>query len=512
MPSLRIARKLATNTETNPANSFEFARLFAIAPKLSFSDYTSSLFSFLEEKRIGVLRQRYLVFPITECFLSSRFPSQCREQKETYCRNSSRLILNIFLKVPILFSALFYFALVTTSFAQTSNSKLPDPDVLEKEADELEYQAGKSQNQTERRKLALQAADKRKLALDTRNELHDRELQKPYDKPTVEFQFAALNSTWESEALARNKNVGLNPYNLSLAASGAYQNAATTASGLGLNPNLLNDNLTLFSNPQGNTKTAFPVRVNYLNTAKTFGIEFNYLDLKVKPSYTTADGIPSLSAAAPIQYHSLEYRRQDYSLNFAWYMATATGRIGLAVGARNLDISSKEYGNIPGNYGFGRSLEKAGGLGPQIGIRMFKNFSASLIGHFKADYFKTLGHYDRTTEGVLTGIGGQYIMNTSPLGGLKENVISRTGYEIDTGISLLRSRWFKYTLGFQFTELISKVSGYNYNPTVFPGAPGDILFLNQISKPLDQLSTGSALQKEVHDKFYGFYFSVSLIL
>lgn len=410
-------------------------------------------------------------------------------------------------------TAILCVAVSFSAFAQASpNTKLPDPDKLEKEADELEYQAGKSQNQAERRKLAQQAVEKRKLAIETRNELHDRELQKPYNEPTFEFQFTALNSTWESEALARNKNVGLNSYNALLNLNGLYQSAANAASGQGINPNLLNDNLTSYSDPQGNTKTAFPIRATYLNTEKTFGIELNYLDLKMRPSYTSIDAIPSLSAVAPVQFHSQEYRRQDYSLNFAWYMATATGRIGFAAGARNLDISSKEYGNIPGNYGYGRSSEKAGGLGPQIGVRMFKNFSANLVGHFRADYFQTLGHYNRTTEGVLNGVNGPYILNTGPLGGLKENVISRTGYEIDAGISLLRTRWLKYTIGFQFTELVSKISGYNYNPTVFPGSPADVLFLNQVSKPLDQFATGAALQKEVHDKFYGFYFSVSLIL
>lgn len=457
------------------------------------------------------MRPRYLVFSITvnrECDSHSHLYRHANILRSI----QARLILKTIPGSPTFLVLILAILLFASSLTAQSNTKLPDPDLLEKEADELEYQAGKSQNQAERRRLALQAAEKRKLAVDTRNEMHDRELQKPYDKPTFEFQFGALHSTWESEALARSKNVGLNSYNAFLNYNGTYQNAAASASGSGLNPNLLNDNLTLYSNPQGNTKTAFPVRVTYLNQSKSFGIELNYLDLKMRPSYTSADVVPNLSALAPVQYHSQEYRRQDYSLNFAWYMATATGRIGLAVGARNLDISSKEYGNIPGNYGYGRSSEKAGGLGPQIGLRIFKNFSANLVGHFRADYFRTLGHYDRTTEGVLNGINGPYILNTSPLGGLKENVISRTGYEIDTGISLLRTRWLKYTLGFQFTELISKVSGYNYNPTVFPGAPGDVLFLNQFSKPLDQFATGSVLQKEVHDKFYGFYLSVSLIL
>lgn len=393
-----------------------------------------------------------------------------------------------------------------------SQGKLPDPDALEKEADELEYQAGKSQVQTERRRLALLAAEKRKQAVDIRNELHDQELSKPYSRPTLDIQFAALQSTWESEVLARQKNIGVNNYNTMLSTLGAYQNAQTTAAGAGVNPNLLNDSITGYSSPQGNTKTAFPIKLSYLNTAKTFGIEFNYLDLKIRPSYTTVDTASVLSALAPVQYHSVQYRRLDYSLNFAWYMQTATGRIGVAVGARNLDIISSEYGVIPGNYGFGKSEEKAGGLGPQIGVRIFKNFNAFLLGHFKADYFRTLGHYNRNTQGVLNGITGPYILDTAPPGGLKENVLSRTGYEIDFGLSLLRSRWLKYTLGFQYTELISKVSGYNYNANVFPGAPGDALFLNQVSKPLDQYSTGSALRKEVHDKFYGIYLSLTLTI
>ncbi|MGJ4745944.1 LA_2444/LA_4059 family outer membrane protein [Leptospira sp. SA-E8] len=416
---------------------------------------------------------------------------------QTFLKLSASIFLGIFLFV---------------SGPVYSQNKLPDPEALEKEADELEYQAGKSQVQAERRRLALLAAEKRKQAADVRNELHDRELSKPYDRPTLDIQFAALQSTWESEVLARQKNVGVNNYNTILSASGAYQNAQTSAAGAGVNPNLLNDSITSYSSPQGNTKTAFPIKLSYLNTAKTFGIEFNYLDLKIRPSYTTVDTASVLSALAPVQYHSVQYRRLDYSLNVAWYMHTATGRIGVAVGARNLDIISSEYGVIPGNYGFGKSEEKAGGLGPQIGVRIFKNFNAFLLGHFKADYFRTLGHYNRNTQGVLNGIAGPYILDTAPPGGLKENVLSRTGYEIDLGISLLRSRWLKYTLGFQYTELISKVSGYNYNPNVLPGSPGDVLFLNQVSKPLDQISTGQTLQKEVHDKFYGIYLSLTLTI
>ncbi|TGK06946.1 hypothetical protein EHO59_02165 [Leptospira semungkisensis] len=423
-----------------------------------------------------------------------------------------RLILNTFLRSFLFCFLLVGFSLASSLSAQAVNPKLPDPDALEREADDLDYQARTTQNPAESRRLSQQADAKRKLAVDTRNEMHDRELEKPYNKPTLELQWNAMQSTWESEALARNKNLGVNTYNALLNQAGAYQAAKTNAAGLGLNPNLLNDNLTTYSSPQGNTKTAFPIRATYLNTAKTFGIEFNYLDVRMKPSYTTFDVASSLSSAAPIQFHSVEYRRLDYSLNFAWYVITGTGRIGLAAGARNLDIYSKEYGNIPGNYGFGSSEEKAGGLGPQIGIRLFKNFSASLIGHFRADYFRTLGHYNRTTQGVLSGVSGPYILDTASMGGIKANLISRTGYEIDTGISFMRSRWLKYTFGFQFTELASKISGYNYNPTVFPGAPGDPLFLNQVSKPLDQFSSGSALGKEVHDKFYGFYFGLSLII
>ncbi|TGL60852.1 LA_2444/LA_4059 family outer membrane protein [Leptospira sarikeiensis] len=415
-----------------------------------------------------------------------------------------KFVAVLFLGVGLLFSS--------PGFAQGSNQKLPDPDQLEREADELEYQAGKSQVQADRRRLALQAQEKRRQASEIRNELHDRELSKPYNRPTLEVQFAALQSTWESEVLARHKNIGVNNYNTFLSANGAYQTAQTSANNAGVNPNLLNDSVTGYSSPQGNTKTAFPIKLSYFNTAKTFGIEFNYLDLKIKPSYTTLDNASALAANAPVQFHSVQYRRLDYSLNFAWYLQTATGRIGVAVGARNLDIISSEYGVIPGNYGFGRLEEKAGGLGPQIGVRIFKNFNAFLLGHFKADYFRTLGHYNRNTQGILNGINGPYILDTSPPGGLKENVLSRTGYEVDFGLSLIRSRWLKYTIGFQYTELISKVSGYNFNPTVFPGSPADVLYLNQISKPLDQFSTGSALQKEVHDKFYGIYLSLTLTI
>ncbi|EQA34991.1 outer membrane protein, TIGR04327 family [Leptospira inadai serovar Lyme str. 10] len=418
------------------------------------------------------------------------------------------------LRTILVFLIVLQVIIFTPLYAQGANDKIPDPDALEREADDLEYQAGRSQNPVERRKLAQLAVDKRKQAVDARNAIQDRELTKPFDAATFELQTVAMQSTWESESLARNKNIGSNTTSALLNYSGIYQTALNAANGLGANPNLLNNNMTLYSSPQGNTRTAYPIRLSYLSKNRNFGIEVNYLDVRMKPSYTTFDAVHSTSNLPAIQFHSVEHKRQDYSLNLAWYFPTGTGaRIGPSIGVRNVDIYSKEYGNIPGNYGFGSMSEKATGLGPQAGFRIFKNLLTNVLVHARFDYFRTLGHYDRNSQGTIVGIGGNpYLLTTGPTGNVKDNLLSRTGYEIDAGISLLRTRWLKFTVGFQFTEMTSRVSGYNYNASVFPGAPGDGLFLNQVSKTLDQASSIQALQKDVHDKFYGFYFGASLLL
>ncbi|PJZ70008.1 hypothetical protein CH373_13365 [Leptospira perolatii] len=405
-------------------------------------------------------------------------------------------------------------ALFAITFPLTSQGALPDPDKLEREADDLEDQANRSQNFTEKRRLLNLATEKRSQAVKVRNQILDKELDKPYDAATFEFQFSSLQSTWQSETLARNKNIGANEINTLLSANGFYQSTIASANGAGINPNLLNNNVVAYSDPQGNSRSAFPVKFQYMNKERSFAVEVNYLDFRVRPSYTTIDTSPSVPAGSALQFHTPEYRRRDYSLNLAWYITSGSGaKIGPSVGIRNLDIFSREYGNLPGNYGFGSLEEKAGGLGPQLGFRIIKNFASNLVGHFRADYFRTLGRFARTTHGTVTGLGGTpYILSTEPSGGIKDNLLSRVGYEVDFGISLLRTRWLKFTLGFQYTELVSKVSGYNYNPTVFPNSPGDLLFMNTLSKPLDQTATQSALSKEVHDKFYGIYIGASLIL
>lgn len=411
---------------------------------------------------------------------------------------------------------LFFLSIISFSSlgAQGSADKIPDPDALEREADDLEYKAGRSQNQDERRRLAQAAIDKRRQAIEARNAIQDRELSKPYTAGVFELQSIAMQSTWASETLARDRNIGANTTSALLSYSGVYQTAANSANSLGVNPNLLNNNFTAYSNPQGNSRTAYPVRLSYLSKNKNFGMELSYLDFRIKPSYTTFDGVHSSSNLSAIQFHSPEYKRVDYSFNLAWYFPTGTGaRIGPSLGVRNIDIYSKEYGNIPGNYGFGSMSEKAGGIGPQAGFRIFKNLTANLLAHLRFDYFRTLGHYDRNSTGTIIGLGGNpYLLNTGSTNTVKDNLLSRVGYEVDVGISLLRTRWLKFTVGFQYTEMVSRVSGYNYNASVFGGTPGDNLYLNQVSKTLDQTSTNTGLQKDVHDKFYGFYLGASLIL
>lgn len=165
------------------------------------------------------------------------------------------MVLQVFIIAPI--------------YAQGANDKIPDPDALEREADDLEYQAGRSQNPVERRKLAQLAVDKRRQAVDARNAIQDRELTKPFDAATFELQSVAMQSTWESESLARNKNIGSNTTSALLNYSGIYQTALNAANGLGANPNLLNNNMTLYSSPQGNTRTAYPIRLSYLNKTET---------------------------------------------------------------------------------------------------------------------------------------------------------------------------------------------------------------------------------------------------
>lgn len=58
----------------------------------------------------------------------------------------------------------------------------------------------------------------------------------------------------------------------------------------------------------------------------------------------------------------------------------------------------------------------------------------------------------------------------------------------------------------------SSVTGYNYNINLlFPDLVGSTV-LNTVTKTVDLVTTRPALQKEVIDTYYGFYFGVTFTL
>ncbi|MDI7227500.1 LA_2444/LA_4059 family outer membrane protein [Leptospira santarosai] len=411
--------------------------------------------------------------------------------------------------IPFLIMILF-FIIQTTAMGQNNSSS--DPDILEKEADELEIKAGKAQDSVTRQRMILEIRKKRKEASELRNKLHEQELSKVPKGATFEITILLNQASWIPESLARKQNVSVNETNTFLYTNGLYQNINSIAGNY--DPHTINNTGNFYSNPQGNTKTAYPIRFLFLTESKKYGVEATFLDFKILPSYSSVNINPTLGNLN--QTYSLygpQLRRTDIQLNLLYFFQTGSGtRIGPSLGIRNLDIYSKEYGNLPGGLGFGTMEEKAGGLGPQIGFRIVKRLNNFFQLHANADYFRTLGKYHLKTNGATTYNGAQNFLIAETSGSSGENLVKRRGYQIDAGLSFFRTNWLKFTFGFQYTEMRSSVTGYNYNLNLLlPDIVGSTV-LNTITKTVDLTTTRPALQKETIDTYYGFYLGVSITL
>ncbi|ONF89403.1 hypothetical protein BWD13_02545 [Leptospira santarosai serovar Grippotyphosa] len=411
--------------------------------------------------------------------------------------------------IPFLIMILF-FIIQTTAMGQNNSSS--DPDTLEKEADELEIKAGKAQDSVTRQRMILEIRKKRKEASELRDKLHEQELSKVPKGATFEITILLNQASWIPESLARKQNVSVNETNTFLYTNGLYQNINSIAGNY--DPHTINNTGNFYSNPQGNTKTAYPIRFLFLTESKKYGVEATFLDFKILPSYSSVNVNPTLGNLN--QTYSLygpQLRRTDIQLNLLYFFQTGSGtRIGPSLGIRNLDIYSKEYGNLPGGLGFGTMEEKAGGLGPQIGFRIVKRLNNFFQLHANADYFRTLGKYHLKTNGATTYNGAQNFLIAETSGSSGENLVKRRGYQIDAGLSFFRTNWLKFTFGFQYTEMRSSVTGYNYNLNLLlPDIVGSTV-LNTITKTVDLTTTRPALQKETIDTYYGFYLGVSITL
>ncbi|MDI7224164.1 LA_2444/LA_4059 family outer membrane protein [Leptospira santarosai] len=411
--------------------------------------------------------------------------------------------------IPFLIMILF-FIIQTTAMGQNNSSS--DPDTLEKEADELEIKAGKAQDSVTRQRMIFEIRKKRKEASELRDKLHEQELSKVPKGATFEITILLNQASWIPESLARKQNVSVNETNTFLYTNGLYQNINSIAGNY--DPHTINNTGNFYSNPQGNTKTAYPIRFLFLTESKKYGVEATFLDFKILPSYSSVNINPTLGNLN--QTYSLygpQLRRTDIQLNLLYFFQTGSGtRIGPSLGIRNLDIYSKEYGNLPGGLGFGTMEEKAGGLGPQIGFRIVKRLNNFFQLHANADYFRTLGKYHLKTNGATTYNGAQNFLIAETSGSSGENLVKRRGYQIDAGLSFFRTNWLKFTFGFQYTEMRSSVTGYNYNLNLLlPDIVGSTV-LNTITKTVDLTTTRPALQKETIDTYYGFYLGVSITL
>lgn len=78
----------------------------------------------------------------------------------------------------ILFLFVIFLVLFQTNLIGQKNLTESDPDVLEKEANELEIKAGKAQDPITRKRMILEVQKKRKEASELRDKLHEQELSK----------------------------------------------------------------------------------------------------------------------------------------------------------------------------------------------------------------------------------------------------------------------------------------------------------------------------------------------
>ncbi|EMJ79785.1 outer membrane protein, TIGR04327 family [Leptospira borgpetersenii serovar Hardjo-bovis str. Sponselee] len=326
------------------------------------------------------------------------------------------------------------FLLIQTNAIGQNNLSQSDLDILEKEANELEMKAGKAQDPVTRQRMIFEIRKKRKEASELRDKLHEQEISKTPKGATFEIAILLNQTSWIPESLARKQNVSINETNTFLYTNGLYQNINVIA---GNDPHIINNTGSFYSNPQGNTKTAYPIRLLFLTESKKYGVEATFLDFRIRPSYSSVNVNPTLGNLN--QTYSLygpQLRRTDIQLNFLYFFETGSGtRIGPSLGIRNLDTYSKEYGNLPGGLGFGTMEEKAGGLGPQIGFRIVKKLNNFFQFHTSADYFRTLGKYYLKTNGTTIHNGAQNFLVTETSGSTGDNLVKRRGYQIDAGLS-----------------------------------------------------------------------------
>ncbi|EMY15185.1 hypothetical protein LEP1GSC043_1411 [Leptospira weilii str. Ecochallenge] len=87
--------------------------------------------------------------------------------------------------IPFLIAILFL--LLQTNAMGQNNLPQSDPDILEKEANELEIKAGKAQDSVTRQRMILEIRKKRKEASELRDKLHEQELAKTPKGATFEI-------------------------------------------------------------------------------------------------------------------------------------------------------------------------------------------------------------------------------------------------------------------------------------------------------------------------------------
>lgn len=192
----------------------------------------------------------------------------------------------------ILFLFVIFLVLFQTNLIGQKNLTESDPNVLEKEANELEIKAGKAQDPITRKRMILEVQKKRKEASELRDKLHEQELSKTPKGTVFEITFLFNQTSWIPESLARRQNVSVNETNTFLYTNGVYQNIDTIARNGSLDAHIINNTGSFYSNPQGNTKTAYPIRFLFLTESKKFGIEATFLDLRIYPSYSSINTKP----------------------------------------------------------------------------------------------------------------------------------------------------------------------------------------------------------------------------
>lgn len=97
------------------------------------------------------------------------------KKSEFFCLISISSFLKAYekrIQSSILFLFVIFLVLFQTNLIGQKNLPESNPDVLEKEADELEIKAGKAQDPVTRKRMILEIQKKRKEASELRNKFH----------------------------------------------------------------------------------------------------------------------------------------------------------------------------------------------------------------------------------------------------------------------------------------------------------------------------------------------------